>query len=71
MLQISGYSRDAGDSWTAEHNLNCVAFLTRGNDNDNTGVDCALDFKGSVVNFAKFNDASLYSRIPMEVSVYV
>ena len=48
-----------------------MAFSRRDNDNDNMRVDCALDFKGSVVNFAKFNDASLYSRIPVEVSVYV
>ena len=62
LLQISGYSGDAGDSWGASHNLNGMAFTTRDNDNDNMRVDCALNFKGSVVNFAKFNDASLYSR---------
>ena len=50
LLQISGYSGDAGDSWGASHNLNGMAFTTRDNDNDNRGGgNCAVDYSGVVV----------------------
>ena len=49
LLQISGYSGDAGDSWGASHNLNGMAFTTRDNDNDNRGGgNCAVDYSGVV-----------------------
>ena len=47
LLQISGYSGDAGDSWGASHSLNGMAFTTRDNDNDNRGgSNCAVDYSG-------------------------
>ena len=44
-FQISGYSGDAGDSWSSGGHVG-QRFTTRDKDNDNDGNNCAQRFTG-------------------------
>ena len=44
-FQISGYSGDAGDSWSSGGHVG-QRFTTRDNDNDNDSNNCAQRFTG-------------------------
>ncbi|XP_067944991.1 ficolin-1-like [Watersipora subatra] len=43
----SGYSGDAGDSWTGDFDLNNMKFTTFDKDNDMDGSNCAAKFHGA------------------------